>query len=589
MSRIHLTVLLLALLLPAAALAEPDPDTGTETTADAPAGTEPAAAEPAPEVPPLVVEAGELLDAIRELDGEFAELERSRKEASTELDRQAVDRRLLTKALERVELADALADNVLAQEAEGLDASVYRKEAESRLERRGPAARRAILSLEKQLADDSARRDSVPVEERDAFDDVMASHTRIVDQFYRLLFENGERMAALGLDAGDDRAWLAERLPNRAETLAGRLELAGDEQRRARARAEAKPDDLELQERLARAEKRVELVAESLTSTIGTMKKLGLDTADYQQLLIERTGRIGGGLLDLEVAGRLLRGAMEALTDWVAANAGEWLARLLAFAAILFVFRLFARFTGKIVERSINSSKLNLSQLLKKMFVNIASKGVMVIGILVALSQLGIQIGPMLAGLGIAGFILGFALQDTLSNFAAGMMILIYRPFDVDDVIEAGAVMGKVSAMSLVSTTVLTFDNQTLVVPNNKIWGDVIRNVTAQRVRRVDLVFGIGYESDIPHAEQVLQSIVKEHPKVLESPEPVIKLHNLGDSSVDFIVRPWARTEDYWQVYWDLTREVKMRFDREGISIPFPQRDVHLISANGSGAKPGAS
>jgi small conductance mechanosensitive channel len=141
--------------------------------------------------------------------------------------------------------------------------------------------------------------------------------------------------------------------------------------------------------------------------------------------------------------------------------------------------------------------------------------------------------------------------------------------------------------MSLVSTTILTFDNQTLVVPNNKIWGDVIRNVTAQKVRRVDLVFGIGYEADIPHAEQVLHAIVKEHPKVLEEPEPTIKLHNLGDSSVDFIVRPWAKTEDYWDVYWDVTREVKMRFDREGISIPFPQRDVHLIAANGSGEDTG--
>jgi small conductance mechanosensitive channel len=134
--------------------------------------------------------------------------------------------------------------------------------------------------------------------------------------------------------------------------------------------------------------------------------------------------------------------------------------------------------------------------------------------------------------------------------------------------------------MSLVSTTITTFDNQTLVVPNSKIWGDVIKNVTAQKVRRVDLEFGISYSDDIEHAEQVLSDIVKSNEMVLGSPEPVIRLHTLGDSSVNFVVRPWVKTVDYWKVYWDVTREVKMRFDREGISIPFPQRDVHFYSEN---------
>ena len=156
------------------------------------------------------------------------------------------------------------------------------------------------------------------------------------------------------------------------------------------------------------------------------------------------------------------------------------------------------------------------------------------------------------------------------------MMILFYKPFDVGDVVEAGTVFGTVSHMSLVNTTILTLDNQTLVVPNNKIWGDVIKNLNSQSERRVDMVFGIGYADDIPKAERVLQSIVSAHDAVLEEPEPVVRLHELGDSSVNFVVRPWVKSEDYWTVYWDVTREVKMRFDAEGISIPFPQRDVHL-------------
>ncbi len=123
---------------------------------------------------------------------------------------------------------------------------------------------------------------------------------------------------------------------------------------------------------------------------------------------------------------------------------------------------------------------------------------------------------------------------------------------------------------------ILTIDNQTLVVPNNMIWGNVIKNVTSQNVRRVDLVFGISYTDDIPKVEKLLMSILVEHDMVLKKPAPMVKLHELGESSVDFVVRPWVRTADYWDVHWDITREVKMRFDAESISIPFPQQDVHL-------------
>jgi len=212
------------------------------------------------------------------------------------------------------------------------------------------------------------------------------------------------------------------------------------------------------------------------------------------------------------------------------------------------------------------------------MIVSIARNIIIVLGVLIALSQLGISLGPLLAGLGVIGFVVGFALQDSLSNFAAGMMILMYRPFDVGDLIEAGGVLGKVSNMSLVNTTILTVDNQTIVVPNNKIWGDVIRNVTAQTKRRIDMVFGISYSDDIAKTEKVLQEILDSHEKVLAEPEPIVRLHELADSSVNFIVRPWVDRENYWDVYWDVTRAVKMRFDEEGISIPFPQTDVHLYS-----------
>ncbi|MCK5945268.1 MAG: mechanosensitive ion channel, partial [Planctomycetes bacterium] len=168
------------------------------------------------------------------------------------------------------------------------------------------------------------------------------------------------------------------------------------------------------------------------------------------------------------------------------------------------------------------------------------------------------------------------ALQGTLSNFAAGLMILMYRPYDIGHLITAAGMTGTVKAMTLVSTTLRLGDNQRVVIPNGKIWGDVITNVSGQTTRRVDMKFGCGYDDDLQKVQAVLEEIINNHPKVLKDPEPVIKVHELGDSSVNFVVRPWANSADYWEIYWDVTRKVKERFDEEGLSIPFPQRDVHL-------------
>jgi small conductance mechanosensitive channel len=216
------------------------------------------------------------------------------------------------------------------------------------------------------------------------------------------------------------------------------------------------------------------------------------------------------------------------------------------------------------------------SELLKDFIVNIIRKLIFIVGFVVALSMLEINIGPLLAAIGAAGFIIGFALQGTLSNFAAGIMILIYRPYDVGDLVDIGGTFGTVNAMTIVSTTLMTVDNQKVVVPNNMIWGDKITNVTGTDQRRVDMVFGIGYSDDIAKAQKILEDILLKHEAILKDPEPVVKVHELADSSVNFVVRPWVKTENYWDVYWDITRTVKERFDAEGVSIPFPQRDVHM-------------
>jgi small conductance mechanosensitive channel len=272
----------------------------------------------------------------------------------------------------------------------------------------------------------------------------------------------------------------------------------------------------------------------------------------------------------------LLDDWMRLVREAVATNGPAWIFKFVVFVLVMVVARLLAGIAARVVRRAVSVSRMQFSSRLQEFFVKVAFNIVLVLGVLLALAQVGVHLGPVLAGLGVAGLIIGFALQDTLSNFASGLMILIYRPFDIDDVVEAGGVSGKVKQMSLVSTTILTFDNQKLVVPNNKIWGDVIRNVNAAPTRRVDLVFGIGYEDDVDAAEAVLREIISAHELVLKEPEPTIKLHTLGESSVDFIVRPWVLAGDYWTVYWDVTRAVKVRFDAAGITIPYPQRDVHI-------------
>ncbi|EJC6777974.1 TPA: mechanosensitive ion channel [Vibrio parahaemolyticus] len=321
---------------------------------------------------------------------------------------------------------------------------------------------------------------------------------------------------------------------------------------------------------------RLNIATESLRNLMSIGDKMGIETSEYKRQIFEITGSITHDLLDTKVVWSIISHWSNSAVDWFAENAPQHIFQLFVFALILLIARALAKLTRKVVSKAVSSKNLKLSHLMQDFFISMSGKVVWVIGIMVGLSQIGLNLAPILTGFGIAGVIIGFALQDTLSNFAAGMMLLIYRPFDVGDFVYAGGVDGKVSHMSLVNTTIRTFDNQIIIVPNSKIWGDVIKNVTHERIRRVDMVFGIGYADDLLKAESVLTDIVTSHPAVLRAPEPMIKVHTLNTSSVDFIVRPWVKTDDYWEVYWDVTKEVKLRFDREGISIPFPQQDVHL-------------
>lgn len=217
-----------------------------------------------------------------------------------------------------------------------------------------------------------------------------------------------------------------------------------------------------------------------------------------------------------------------------------------------------------------------LSKLLQAFLAMVVYWITIAFGLMIVLSMLGIDITPVFALVGGLSFIIAFAFQDTLGNLAAGLMIMANRPFDEGDYVTIAGNGGTVKAVSVVATTITTPDNQVIVIPNSKVWGDVITNVTASTTRRVDLVFGVGYEDDLSKAQSILEQIVSAHPLVLSDPAPVIRVNALGASSVEIICRPWTRSQDYWTVYWDLIRQVKDAFDAEGIHIPFPQTEMHL-------------
>ena len=380
------------------------------------------------------------------------------------------------------------------------------------------------------------------------------------------------------LDVETLKKTLTKRLVTRADRLESLVSYTQNELQKSVSEATAAGDNIssEQKQRVSSLKERLAQNSASLSTAASLLEQLGQDTANIKQTLFSISGDITQDVLNFNVASSLLEEWANVAKNQALDNGPSVTFKIIVFILILFISSLIAKLVTRVATKTVGASKLKFSKLLQEFFISLSSKAVFAIGLLVALSQLGFELGPLLAGFGIAGVIIGFALQDTLSNFASGMMILIYRPFDVGDLINAAGVTGRVSHMSLVSTTIKTLDNQRLIIPNNKIWGDTINNITAEHQRRVDMTFGISYSDNIEHAETILKDIVTQHPKVQATPEPIVKLHTLGESSVDFIVRPWVKPDDYWDVYWDITRAVKMRFDAEGISIPFPQRDVHI-------------
>jgi small conductance mechanosensitive channel len=247
----------------------------------------------------------------------------------------------------------------------------------------------------------------------------------------------------------------------------------------------------------------------------------------------------------------------------------------LVFAIVIFIVgRWVAKLFGKLIQRVME--KRDVDATLRSFVGNLIYYALLTFVVLAALGQLGIQTTSFIAVIGAAGLAVGLALQGSLANFASGFLMIMFRPFKVGDFIEGAGVMGTVESLQIFTTQLRTPDNKKIIVPNASLTGDNIINWSATGTRRVDMVFGIGYDDDIDKAKQLIAEILAADDRVLKDPAPQIAVSELADSSVNFVARPWAKTGDYWGVFFDTTEAVKKRFDAEGISIPYPQSDVHV-------------
>ncbi len=246
----------------------------------------------------------------------------------------------------------------------------------------------------------------------------------------------------------------------------------------------------------------------------------------------------------------------------------------IGFALIIFVI-------GLIVVSIINGivrnvlSKAKMDQILVNFISAIVRWLLLLFVVIAALSKLGLNTNSLIALIGAAGLAIGLSLKDSMANFAAGVMLLVFRPFKTGDFVEVASTSGSVKEINIFSTTLLTPDNKQVIIPNGNIYSDVITNYSATGTRRVDMVFGIAYEDDIAKAKGIIEGILKADNRILKSPEYVVAVGELADSSVNFYVRPWVATSNYWPVYFDLMETIKLEFDKNGISIPYPQIDVH--------------
>ena len=265
-----------------------------------------------------------------------------------------------------------------------------------------------------------------------------------------------------------------------------------------------------------------------------------------------------------------------ALLEMVKTSGVDFGLKLIVALIIFYVGRLVARMLVNGIQRIMQAQEVD--KILETFVGNLVYWTFMVFVIIAAINHIGIETTSLIAVMGAAGLAIGLALQGSLSNFAAGVLIVVFRPYRVGDFVEAAGISGVVEQVQILTTILKTGDNKQIIVPNNQIIGSIITNYSANDTRRVDMTIGVSYDDDLDKVRETIQALIDADPRIHKDPEPAIVVSALSDSSVNFTVRTWVNTGDYWGVKFDLTEAVKKRFDQEGISFPFPQQDVHLYN-----------
>ena len=262
------------------------------------------------------------------------------------------------------------------------------------------------------------------------------------------------------------------------------------------------------------------------------------------------------------------------ISNMVSTYVIPWAINIFFALAIFVVGRWVAKILVKLLRKGLE--KANMDPILVNFVASIVGTLLLLFIIIASLNQLGVDTTSLIAIFGAAGLAIGLALQGSLQNFASGVMLIVFRPFKTGDFVEAGGTSGVVEAISIFTTILRTGDNREVIVPNGAIYSGTITNYSARDTRRIDMVFGISYGDDIKKAKQILQQVLDQDERVLKDPAALVAVAELADSSVNFNVRPWVKSADYWPVKFDLTEKVKLAFDENDISIPFPQMDVHM-------------
>lgn len=269
------------------------------------------------------------------------------------------------------------------------------------------------------------------------------------------------------------------------------------------------------------------------------------------------------------------------IQEYLATQGTHLVIHIVVALAIFFVGKTIANILSRFCNRLMKQAKVD--ETLSRFLANIIYAVLMVMVILAALSELGINTTSLAAVLAAAGFAVGMALQGTLGNFASGVMLILFKPFKVGDFVDAGDTSGIIEEIQIFSTHLRTGDNIAIILPNSKITGGTIKNYSKKETRRIDLVIGCGYDDDLRAVKSFLEESVRSDERILSDPEPVIAVNELGDSSVNFVVRPWVKNADYWATRWDLTEKIKLGFDERGFNIPYPTRDLHVYNEVVSG------